>query len=210
MKLIDLTGQQFGHWTVVSQADTTKFGAYWNCTCDCSPTVIHQIRSCHLRSGRSKSCGCHRNVELSKRLTTHGRSKTRIYKIWEMMVQRCTNPRATGYRIYGGRGITIDPLWLNFDKFYADMGEPPSDNHTLDRKETNLGYSKVNCRWATYEIQANNRRTNVLIEFNGRSQTLTQWANELGITRSSLQNRLAAGWSLERALTEGKRGKKHE
>ena len=203
--LIDLTGRRFGRWTVIGRSSaTTRFAALWKCRCDCNPRIVHDIRSDHLRGGRSNSCGCLRSEELSARLKTHGKSKTRVYKIWETMIQRCTNPSATGYHIYGGRGVTVDPRWNMFENFLKDMGEPPSKKHTLDRRDSELGYSKANCRWVTADIQANNKRNNVFIEFNGERLTRTQWARRLGITETSLRARIEKGWPLERALTQQK------
>jgi hypothetical protein len=202
--LIDLTGQRFGRWVVIGKGQAAKFAAMWQCRCDCSPDIIHNVRSDHLRNGKSSSCGCLRSEELSSRLRTHGRSKTRTYKIWETMIQRCTNPTATGYDSYGGRGIGVDESWKLFENFFADMGEPPSEAYTLDRRDVNLGYSQSNCRWATIDIQANNKRSCVYIEYNGLRLTRTQWARRLGLAETSLRARLQKGWSLERALTPKK------
>ena len=91
------------------------------------------------------------------------RSKT--YTAWVEMRQRCLNPRHRAYRNYGGRGITICARWLDnkdgFVNFLCDMGEPPTLRHSLDRIDNSLfidSYSKNNCRWATWDMQAENRR----------------------------------------------------
>lgn len=117
------------------------------------------------------------------------------------MKQRIQNPKNTSYAKYGGRGIGMDPRWEDFATFYEDMGNPPSDEHTLDRRDNNGVYSKANCRWATPAEQARNRRTNVYLELDGVSKTITDWATELGISPLTLRGRLNAGWPLEEALT---------
>ena len=82
---------------------------------------------------------------------------SKTYMVWGSMLQRMTNPKNKAYHRYGGRGLILDPRWLQFENFLADMGEKP-EGLTLERKENNLGYSKANCKWATYKEQANNRK----------------------------------------------------
>jgi len=89
----------------------------------------------------------------------HGMCRTRIYVTWESMKCRCYNPNYVRFKNYGGRGITVCEEWKNnFEKFYEDMGDPPTLQHTLDRKNNDGGYSKENCKWSTKKEQANNRR----------------------------------------------------
>jgi hypothetical protein len=137
-------------------------------------------------------------------IITHGKRHTRVYRCWAGMKQRCTNPNDKGYYRYGGRGITIeDPLWLTFEPFYADMGEPPTPQHSLERKDNNRGYCKENCVWATKKAQANNRRTNHLIEYQGQTKTLSQWSDYLNIPYNNLINRIDTWhWDIHRAFTQ--------
>jgi hypothetical protein len=86
------------------------------------------------------------------------------YWPWQMMKQRTSNPKATGYDLYGGRGIDMDPRWLDFETFLADMGPRPSPKHSLDRIDVNGGYWPGNVRWATMAVQALNRRNSKKIE----------------------------------------------
>lgn len=108
------------------------------------------------------------------------------------MKQRCLNPKHEAYHNYGGRGITICERWKkSFKAFLKDMGRRPTPKHTLDRHPNNDGnYEPGNCRWATRKEQCNNYRCNQVVEFNGKSQTLTQWAEELGIKAVTLHARL--------------------
>jgi hypothetical protein len=114
-----------------------------------------------------------------------------------MMKDRCNtaNPR------YGGRGITYDPRWNNFIEFYKDMGDPPTDKHTLDRKDGNLNYCKTNCRWATMKQQQNNRSTNHNLTYLGKTMSIAAWSEEIGINRATINSRLKRGWSPVEALS---------
>ena len=91
--------------------------------------------------------------------TTHGKYGTRVYRIWNAMIQRCTNPNQPHYERYGGRGVTVCDAWRgSFEAFYADMGEPTTDTHSIDRKDNMRGYEPGNCRWATLSEQRQNQR----------------------------------------------------
>ena len=131
----------------------------------------------------------------------HKMCGTKTYKSWVGMKQRCLNKNNSRYKDYGGRGIKICPEWLNFESFYKDMGERP-ENKTLDRIKNNLGYSKSNCKWSTPKEQCNNRKNNVFLTYKGKTQTITQWADELNIEYKTLFMRLKRGWSVKRALTK--------
>ena len=123
------------------------------------------------------------------------------YLSWHNMKQRCRDPRHRSYPNYGGRGITVCDRWLHdFQVFLADMGRRPTMQHCIDRIDTNGPYEKSNCRWATRKQQARNRRTNHVLAFDGHHQTLTAWAEETGIGKATLRQRLKRGWTLERTL----------
>lgn len=131
-------------------------------------------------------------------------SKRRLipeYRIWDAMKQRCQNPSDRAYPRYGGRGITICNEWsASFDFFYADMGPRPSKNHSLERVNNDLGYSKSNCKWATQQDQANNRRSNRKMLYQGELLTTAQIARRIGINYKTFMNRLYTGWKLEDAI----------
>lgn len=135
---------------------------------------------------------------------THGRAKTPEYQAWYAIIQRCCNPNRQDFLRYGGRGITVCDRWRNsFEAFFDDMGERPSSSHSIERKKNDEGYCKENCKWATPKEQTRNRRSNVLLTLEGRSQCLTDWAIEFGLKKTTLWRRLNDhGWPLERALRE--------
>lgn len=125
------------------------------------------------------------------------------------MKQRCSNPKNPNYRLYGGRGIKVSERWQKFENFVKDMGAKPSPEHSLDRKNNNKGYNRQNCRWATRTEQSRNKYNSLIATFNGKTQTIKEWAAELGIKYSALKERVQWGWG-DRAFTEpvGRKGRK--
>ena len=121
--------------------------------------------------------------------------------IWRDMLRRCEDKRNQAYYRYHGRGIKVCARWHKFENFLEDMGKRPK-GMTLDRIDNNGNYCKENCRWATYKEQANNARSNRILEFNGEKMNLSQWAEKIGIQSGTIHARLKVGWSVERALTE--------
>lgn len=182
-KLIDLTGQTFGRWTVIALARKTERREYiWSCTCACG--TASEVDGNSLRQGRSLSCGCIN----SERLTTHGDYQNSTYNSWSTMKQRCTNPSTPGYEKYGGRGITYDPEWESYENFKRDMGQRP-EGTTLDRQENDQGYSKNNCRWASNEVQQNNKSNNIQVELAGENFSVSQLAQRYSLPASAIYAR---------------------
>ena len=197
----DLTGRVFGKLTVLSMAGRTKANAVtWNAHCECGSTRV--VVGGNLTSGITKSCGCSRN---GSGVRTHGRSKSRIYYAWASMITRCHNPHAKKYKDYGARGIAVCERWRqSFAAFLEDMGERPTPQHQLDRKNNDGDYEPGNCRWATRAEQMANRRITERFTHAGKTLTLVEWAKETGIEYSTLRQRLHRyGWTVERSLTEG-------
>lgn len=197
MHSLDLIGERFGRWRVVSKSHVSNYGAvFWRCQCDCGEERAVAAES--LRSGKSTSCGCaHREA-----VTRHGMTGTPTFKSWESMKQRCLNPNAPDYRHYGGRGIKVHAPWVNsFETFLSDMGLRPKGK-TLDRRNVDEDYTPCNCRWATPKQQLRNRRDTVGITFNGGRKTVYEWAKATGISPRALKDRLRSGWTPERALSE--------
>jgi DNA-directed RNA polymerase subunit RPC12/RpoP len=132
---------------------------------------------------------------------THGYSKLAAYKAWYAMLHRCNAVVSQAYATYGGRGITVSKRWLQFENFYADMGDCPKEL-TLERINNNAGYKKSNCTWATRAEQSVNRSTTIWLTAFGKTQHLSAWAREKNIRIDTLHLRLKRGWDVKRALTE--------
>lgn len=126
-------------------------------------------------------------------------AKWRTHYIWLSMKQRCLDPNWKQFKDYGGRGISFDPRWAEFENFLLDMGEP-AKGMTLDRKDNDGPYNKDNCQWATRASQNRNKRSNRYLEFNGERRMVVDWAKHLGVPHRLLRVRLWRGWSVERTL----------
>ena len=132
--------------------------------------------------------------------------RDKLYNVWRGIKKRCNNPSYYAYPQYGGRGIKLSEEWKDFDAFYKwALVNGYEVGLTIDRIDNNGDYSPSNCRWATWKTQGNNRRTNTPITFNEKTQTLSMWADEIGVSQEMLWNRLYKyKWPIEVALTAEK------
>lgn len=202
-KFIDLTGQKFNKLTVEKRLENAIGGIpVWLCKCDCGNYT--KVRGKNLKNGSVKSCGCLLKENAYK---THGMNNTRLYSIWGSMKSRCNNSRLSSYKIYGGRGITVCDEWAkDFMTFYNwSMANGYQDNLTIDRIDNNKGYMPDNCRWVTFEQQCNNRRTNIVFEYNGEKHNLMQWCKLLNLDYKFIHNRIyKMKWDFPKAITTPK------
>ena len=201
---IDLEGKRFGLLTVVGYAGRTAADSHhssWYCRCDCG--VIVAPKTTNIRSGSAVSCGCIARQAISDRMKKDGHSVGEYsveYRTWRSMLQRCSNPKIAKFYNYGGRGIKVCERWLKFENFLADMGRRP-DGMSIDRIDVNRHYEPSNCRWATTIEQANNTRSNILLTFEGKTQSPKKWAEYLGIPVKRIYNRHGWGWPIELILS---------
>lgn len=137
------------------------------------------------------------------------RSGTRIYNIWNGMIGRCTHESYPSYKNYGAKGISVCEAWQSFETFYEwAMANGYADNLTLDRQNNSGNYEPSNCKWSTMKEQQNNRKDNRVISFDGKTKTISQWAEETGINTHTLFTRFKRGWDVKRALTTSVGGQK--
>jgi hypothetical protein len=167
----DLAGQKFGRLEVIARVPRERYTpgeALWLCLCapglgGCGAMMM--AGSSRLRHGRTQSCGCLRRERTAEANTARGRAgglaprqgRPRAYSSWANMLRRCTHENDRRYPDWGGRGIAVDPRWLDFANFLADMGERPP-GMSLERKDNNGPYCRENCVWATPHQQMVNSR----------------------------------------------------
>ncbi len=138
---------------------------------------------------------------IGERSTTHGLTGTPEHAVWKTMRMRCNNPNNKSYPRYGGRGIKICERWNDFENFLADMGERPRKGLQVERINNDGDYCPENCEWNTPKVQANNRSSNRSLTYDGRTQNISQWADELGFQPSTLLMRANLGWDVHKILT---------
>jgi hypothetical protein len=205
--MVEMIGRKFGYLTVLAVIGSNGNGQSINYVkCDCG--VEKNVLAVNLRLGRTKSCGCMSKKMISDFNTIHGYARKGDHKseytIWVNMVRRCANREDMRY---GGKGITVCERWLEFKNFIDDMGPKPSPKHTIDRKESSLGYYLENCRWATLKEQAMNLRHTKVHVINGISDSIGGWCKQSGISRATYLSRVKSGWSAELSTPKRKNGK---
>lgn len=187
-----LIGKEFERLTVIGFSHrASRNRRYWLCRCICGNEKA--IREDSLLSGRIRSCGCLMIEKTGKLMLSHGMSQTRLYSTWQKMKMRCCNPNDHSFKNYGARGIMVCKEWQNsFEAFYKwAMANGYEEHLTIDRIDNDGNYCPENCRWATLKEQANNRSNNHLISYQGKTQTLHQWADELGLDYKRLVKNIA-------------------
>lgn len=160
MRRLDVAaGSIFGRLVVLREGSRLNQRRRFYCRCACGAERLVHLSA--LRAGLTVSCGCWRREITQRVAQRHGHAvggrKTRVYRIWRGMNTRCDNPKHQFYKYYGGRGISVCRRWRNFEKFLADMGEPPPGT-SIERVDRSRGYGPANCRWASAKDQSRNSR----------------------------------------------------
>lgn len=211
-RFIDLTGLQFGLWTVLSYSHRGPYADMWHCRCECG--TMRVVESRNLRQGGTTNCGCVRKKSIAaankKRRKVNLRRHDPVYACWLAMRQRCLNKTNKFYPEWGGRGIMICDRWLNgdddkdgFECFRADMGPRPTGvRYSIERRDNFAGYNPSNCYWATPKEQLANIRRNRIVEFRGQRMIMAHAILASGLSEWVVRKRMTRGWSVERALHE--------
>lgn len=189
MKVRDLTGEKFGHWTVLrkdnEKTDSRGRHDFYICQCECGK--IHSVNKWGLIKGTSKSCGCLSRERLRQRDTKHDLSRTKLYHIFYLIRERCYNPKHISYKNYGGRGIRICKEWLDDIESFVSWCKSNGYRKglTIDRINVNGNYEPSNCRFATTHQQQRNRRDNRTVVIDGKRYVLIDACEKFGVKLSN-------------------------
>ncbi|MCC2383532.1 hypothetical protein [Bacillus cereus] len=123
---------------------------------------------------------------------SNGFGRTKLYKVYKGMLDRCNNPENKSFKDYGGRGIKVIEEWeadyLVFMEWALENGY--KDGLSIDRIDVNKGYLPENCRWVTRDVQANNKRNTIMIDYKGKEQSLKRWCEELNLNYYTIHSRI--------------------
>lgn len=191
MRLIVNKGDKYNRLTIIKEVEQKWYYRIFQCKCDCW-NIWNFVLSA-LRRNNTRSCGCY-NKDI---ISTHWMTKTKIYKVWSSMKNRCNNKDMFCFHRYGGRGISYTKERNKFENFYRDMKENYKEWLSLDRIDNDRNYNKENCRWVTMKVQWRNRNNNRVYKW----KCLSQWSEELGLNRNAVSWRLLLWWSIEKAIT---------
>lgn len=210
----DLKGKKFNKLTVIDFAYNKNKRTYWKCQCDCGNITI--VEAYKLKIGHTKACGClgeYNRKYLYKHSIKHQMMNTRLYRIWQNMKRRCDTPSTDSYKNYGARGIKVCEEWLDKEKGFLNfynwaISNGYKENLTIDRINVNGNYEPSNCRWVSNKEQANNKRNNHFIEYNGEKHTIAEWSRIFKIKRETIQYRVKHNYPLEKVFSSENYGLK--
>lgn len=192
---------RFGRLTVLREGSYVYGRApYWLCRCDCA--TEKEFSGNDLQKGKSKSCRCLANELTRERATTHGGSKSRLYRTWCGMLKRCDVPSEKSYKNYGGRGITVCKSWRDFSVFQKwALSHGYADHLTIERRDNDDDYKPSNCTWITKARQTLNTR---LVPKSPDGEAWIEIARKNGVTHWRYRQRRTYGWPPEIAATAPK------
>lgn len=201
-KKMDRSGIRYGRRVAITTVPMPgKTGTYWRVLCDCGTESVVLGASLPF----THSCGCYLIEKIKQVSVTHGHSVdgklSPTYISWRSAKSRCSDPNQKAFKSYGGSGVSFCERWKNsFSLFLEDMGERPSGT-TLDRIDNSLGYFPENCRWASKELQTENRANTIWLNFEGEKVTLASLARRFEIRGPSLRAAIKRGLTAEQAIS---------
>ncbi|MFZ2306796.1 MAG: hypothetical protein WAW73_20170 [Rhodoferax sp.] len=180
-RVIDMTGKRYSSLVALRMVGKATSGDLkWSFKCDCGSEF--EANGYYARSGKITSCPTCAAERTRIASVKHGLTDSAEFEVWTGMQTRCLNRNSPAFENYGGRGISICQRWKNsFENFLADMGERPSPDHSIERENNDGNYEPSNCRWATAEEQANNKRNNVKVTIDGVTKNISAWARQFGV-----------------------------
>ena len=194
-KFKNYDGMRFNNLTVIRRDHKEGRRWYFLCLCDCGKQFVTD--ACSMKT--IKSCGCMTHKLISESKIKHGGAYTRLYQIWHKMKRRCYDKNDKDYEDYGGRGIKVCDEWINdfnaFREWALTKGyvEDSKARISIDRINVDGDYDPSNCRWADDYTQANNKRNNVYITYDGETHTVSEWERIKGVARGHFSYRLRSG-----------------
>lgn len=209
-------GERYGRLTVISEIYVKHYGKnraafrMVDCVCECGGRSTHPVNQ--IAKGRTKSCGCWNREVTTLRNLKHGGAprgsgkKDPLYGVWSSIKTRCYNPHCKSYCSYGARGIVMCDEWRDSFAAFRDWALQTgyiAFRLTIDRIDTNAGYSPDNCRWLTKSQQNRNRRVHRMLTIFGETKPAFEWAEDSRcmVRPATFRDRLTQGWEPERALT---------
>ena len=212
---VDITGERYGKLIAIRYVGRSNSKqSLWLCKCDCGNETT--VRLSNIRNGHTKSCGCgekeNRNQFRNKSVRKHQESYTRLYRIWIGIKNRCNNHNDDHWPIYGKRGISVCEEWnQQYEKFREwALANGYDDSLTIDRIDTNGNYEPGNCRWVSNADQQRNKRNNRYYTYHGKTQLIPAWAEEFGVTDSTIRSRIRRGENPNDVFSMLERRQSHE
>lgn len=185
-------GDKFGLLTVIKEVDKIHCKRAFHCECSCGNKGVYKLML--LRSGKTKSCGCLRRKVSAIKATKHGKSTSRLHKIWRGMKDRCLNPNSSTYHHYGGRGITVCDEWMEFEAFLEwAINNGYNKSKSIERINVNGNYIPFNCEWIDPKFQSRNRRDSIYVDHEGMSIPLVEKSELMKVSYSTLYSHVKSG-----------------
>jgi hypothetical protein len=202
-------GDTYGRLTVLAEGPPeTRGRRTFHVRCSCGTEKV--VRESNLQAGNTLSCGCYRLARVREAMTQHGSTrngqKTPEYEAWVSMMARCYSENTDSYPYYGGKGVRVHPEWhQDFQAFRLAVGERPTPEHRLSRRDPNRDFDPENTYWATQHEIGRRRPDNTFYTVGSRTQCLVDWAKEYGIPKNTLHYRVVTkGMTMRDALDVGR------